>query len=177
MIEFRRKNGRNIPIQNAWSTARGSVSRRGSFRPTEPHCFLTSCPQQCGQKVYLIRHNGGSVWIDPPLGYPWYKHPCMHPQEVSAVQRTALVSVPRITTNLSEAHLLLAVVTQANYCVNKTTALRLTSGDNDHWSAIVKYDCKRLLDELVIVDRTARTIVRLAAPLFPYRLLRLNRRA
>jgi hypothetical protein len=38
-------------------------------------CQPTKCPK-CEQKVFFIRHNGGSVWIDE-LGYPWTKHPCM----------------------------------------------------------------------------------------------------
>lgn len=35
----------------------------------------TRCPKKCGQIVYLVRHNGGSVWLDD-LGWPWPKHPC-----------------------------------------------------------------------------------------------------
>jgi hypothetical protein len=37
-------------------------------------CHFTSCPK-CGQSVFFIRHNGGSVWVDE-LGPPWPKHPC-----------------------------------------------------------------------------------------------------
>lgn len=35
----------------------------------------TRCPE-CGADVFFIRHNGGSVWVDPPLGWPWPKHAC-----------------------------------------------------------------------------------------------------
>lgn len=34
----------------------------------------TNCPK-CNEKVYFIRHNGGSVWVDS-LGWPWPKHQC-----------------------------------------------------------------------------------------------------
>jgi len=34
----------------------------------------TRCPK-CQKMVYLVRHNGGSVWLDE-LGWPWPKHPC-----------------------------------------------------------------------------------------------------
>ena len=34
----------------------------------------TRCPK-CGQDVFFIRHNGGSVWVDE-LGWPWPKHGC-----------------------------------------------------------------------------------------------------
>lgn len=35
----------------------------------------TVCPE-CGESVFFIRHNGGCVWVDPPLGPPWPKHGC-----------------------------------------------------------------------------------------------------
>ena len=38
-------------------------------------CRPTKCPL-CGATVFFIRHNGGSVWLDPPLGWPWPKHAC-----------------------------------------------------------------------------------------------------
>lgn len=34
----------------------------------------TRC-KKCSQMVWLVRHNGGSVWVDE-LGWPWPKHPC-----------------------------------------------------------------------------------------------------
>lgn len=36
-------------------------------------CRPTTCPE-CGEEVFFIRHNGGSVWVDLPLGWPWPKH-------------------------------------------------------------------------------------------------------
>jgi len=35
-------------------------------------CRPTTCPR-CKQKVFFIRHNGGSVWVEE-LGWPWPKH-------------------------------------------------------------------------------------------------------
>ena len=41
----------------------------------ESFCRPTTCPV-CGLfPVYLVRHNGGSVWVDE-LGWPWPKHSC-----------------------------------------------------------------------------------------------------
>lgn len=37
-------------------------------------CRPTSCPL-CGDRVFFVRHNGGSVWFDD-LGAPWPKHGC-----------------------------------------------------------------------------------------------------
>lgn len=44
---------------------------------TDSACYPTKCPQ-CGESVYYIKHNNGVVWIDPPLGPPWEKHPCLY---------------------------------------------------------------------------------------------------
>lgn len=38
-------------------------------------CAPSKCPR-CGDAVFFVRHNGGSVWLNPPLGPPWPKHPC-----------------------------------------------------------------------------------------------------
>jgi hypothetical protein len=56
-----------------------------SYRPSRPPVVRewrerdftrpAKCPK-CGAGVFFIRHNGGSVWVDPPLGWPWPKHPC-----------------------------------------------------------------------------------------------------
>lgn len=35
-------------------------------------CYPTKCPE-CGEEVYFVRHNDGSVWLDE-LGWPWPKH-------------------------------------------------------------------------------------------------------
>src|SRR5262245_45044032 len=37
-------------------------------------CRPTKCPR-CGDSVFFVRHNGGSVWFDE-LGPPWPKHGC-----------------------------------------------------------------------------------------------------
>lgn len=52
-----------------WSTLRDSWAYRD-----EDFCRSTTCPQ-CGNQVYFVRHNGGSVWFDD-LGPPWPKHSC-----------------------------------------------------------------------------------------------------
>jgi hypothetical protein len=57
--------GRNFEISKLYS----------SDYTEKDFCQPTKCPK-CEQKVFFIRHNGGSVWIDE-LGYPWTKHPCM----------------------------------------------------------------------------------------------------
>jgi hypothetical protein len=48
--------------------------RRHCWRHAEDFCRPTRCPR-CGDDVYFVRHNGGSVWFDE-LGWPWPKHGC-----------------------------------------------------------------------------------------------------
>jgi hypothetical protein len=170
LIEIRWVNGRRTPIHGfrACGGARGGVSQRRRFEVTESTCRLTRC-EHCKRDVFFIRHNGGSVWLDPPLGYPWIKHACMYPEEVRAGRSLALVSLPR---NKASRGLLLAVVIQAKYgLTKKSTTLQLASGEADRWSAIVKDDRQFLLGELVIIDRTARTVTRFDMPHFPDHLL------
>lgn len=52
-----------------------STENHGMVAHNESRCYMTFCPE-CGESVFFIRHNGGSVWIDSPLGPPWYKHSC-----------------------------------------------------------------------------------------------------
>ena len=87
-IEFRYIDGRCVPLHIYGGGCGGSARSEvydypGYRRSKESTCFLTSCPK-CKDPVYFIRHNGGSVWIDPPLGPPWYKHPCMDTTYVAA---------------------------------------------------------------------------------------------
>jgi hypothetical protein len=176
MIGFRRINGRNVPILGASRGVQGGVSRLGRYEAPEATCFLTRCPQKCGQDVFFLRHNGGSVWIDPPLGYPWNKHECMYLSEVRAGRSLALVSLPQNNTRHRRAKSLLAVVAKAAYLVNRSmTMLQLVSGKTDRWFATVRKDRQFLLGELVIVDRATRTVARYDAPNIPYRLLHIKR--
>ena len=84
-IEFRYVNGRCVPFhpgggwhcgswsEPSYSTPAPRISRAGGWRErdfTRP----THCPK-CGDDVFFIRHNGGSVWVDE-LGCPWPKHGC-----------------------------------------------------------------------------------------------------
>src|SRR3546814_10295653 len=74
-VEFRFINGRPIPLhfEGGCPGSRGTVGSERVRRSDESSCIRTKCPE-CSDAVFFIRHNGGSVWIDPPLGPPWYHH-------------------------------------------------------------------------------------------------------
>ncbi len=85
-IEFRYINGICIPIhQDGNCINYNKELSKGSC------CHLTSCPR-CGEQVFFIKHNGGSVWIDIPLGYPWYKHKCFDNTKNIALDHIDLVN-------------------------------------------------------------------------------------
>ena len=83
-IEIRYYDGRYVPF-HPYGACGGEKSANkhssqvedfvGLRENTEDRCNSTTCPK-CGDEVFFIRHNGGSVWLDPPLGPPWPKHGC-----------------------------------------------------------------------------------------------------
>lgn len=82
-VSFRYVNGRCVPIHNSGGCIRSSADRvkdYSGYQSCESSlCFSTNCPK-CAERVFFLRHNGGSVWLDPPLGWPWYKHGCFESQ-------------------------------------------------------------------------------------------------
>ncbi len=70
-ISFIKQHGRFIPIHDGG----GCPGRRGIENDIRNNfCRPTQCPK-CGEQVFFVRYNGGSVWFDS-LGWPWPKHPC-----------------------------------------------------------------------------------------------------
>lgn len=78
-ITFRYINGRCIPLHSTGSCDAFSSKTYTDFtkehHAPEAACYLTRCPI-CKATVFFVRHNGGSVWLDAPLGPPWPKHGC-----------------------------------------------------------------------------------------------------
>lgn len=84
-IEFRYIDGRCVPIHpnGGWHCGFGTADSEpvSQTRPAvkewtqEEFTRPTKCPI-CSADVFFIRHNGGCVWVDPPLGWPWPKHAC-----------------------------------------------------------------------------------------------------
>lgn len=75
-------------------------------------CYPTKCPE-CGAKVFFIRHNGGSVWLDEPLGWPWPKHSCMYPETNEQPNFSSVFVGPSSTTAMDKDAPGLGVVARA----------------------------------------------------------------
>lgn len=77
-VSFRYIDGKCIPIHmsgNCIDSENFSSPFFSYYKRSDSTCFSTQCPR-CNDSVYFIRHNGGAVWLDSPLGPPWYKHIC-----------------------------------------------------------------------------------------------------
>lgn len=158
-IDFITLHGRRIPIHQAGQCAgiAGETSRWGRAEANESACFLTNCPEGCGAKVLFIRHNGGSVWIDPPPGWPWYKHPCMYPDEAKAASRLALTVDAFGKSPASTADLILAVATAIEFSID-WSEWRLISDERDEWRLHTNGDCRSFVGRLVVLDFASGTL-------------------
>ena len=83
-ITFRYINGRCIPLHSS-GACHPNLHKTFTDFTKEHHalesvCYLTHCPV-CHVAVFFVRHNGGSVWLDGPLGAPWHKHACFNNYE------------------------------------------------------------------------------------------------
>ncbi|AUO22873.1 hypothetical protein C0058_13120 [Pseudomonas sp. NC02] len=163
-IEFRYVNGRCTPIhiQGACISAGNSMvtDYSGYTISLESTCFCTHCPI-CRSEVYFIRHNGGSVWIDPPLGPPWFKHACFEPD--SNIKSTLL--------SASENHYhptqneIIGVV-KASHVDNLKAYTRLTieTGKLDNINLKVKNNAGFLLGKLCVYEPASGRIWPAEAP-------------
>jgi len=68
---------------SSFSPGTDSLERSSSATFGEDFCRPTSCPI-CKAKVFFIRHNDGSVWVDE-LGWPWPKHGCFDDNKSAGV--------------------------------------------------------------------------------------------
>ena len=112
-VEFVTIDGRAIPLRLYCSCRSKNGATEGrTVRSADSQCIKTNCAQ-CGAAVFFIRHNGGSVFIDPPLGPPWYRHPCMPKKQlgnggaqdqdttyISPVARELLIKVRGLITGV-----------------------------------------------------------------------------
>ena len=64
-------------VPNTPSISHPPPGTRFTWQYSESDCCAHSKCPRCGDAVFFVRHNGGSVYLDLPLGPPWPKHHCM----------------------------------------------------------------------------------------------------
>ncbi len=162
-IEFRYIDGRCIPL-HLWGgcTEGGGAAKdfSGYSRSEESCCFCTTCPK-CGCDVYFIRHNGGSVWIDPPLGPPWHKHPCMDqaPERPIGVHRNNLVLEQGLYAKKYPDDAVLGVVKESRVSFSKRgTIIKLETEEKSTHLLCIKNNAGFLTGKLVVYLPSSRMI-------------------
>lgn len=120
-------------IDGGWCERNYSASGVNSFaksaRSEESTCFPTTCPI-CQADVFFIRHNGGSVWVDPPLGWPWPEHECFGEKKERNVRtRTTLADqLQGLPVATAQTQVLGVVVEAAVELLDDTTVLYIEAG-------------------------------------------------
>lgn len=162
-IEFRYIDGRCIPLHfsgGCGGSARSEVNDYPGYRRSrDSSCFRTKCPK-CGDGVYFIRHNGGSVWIDPPLGPPWPKHPCMDSAYVAArgVRSPAVVEADLARFPQRDG-LVLGIVKEGEASDSKCCSLiNIETGKNINIVLLIKNNAGFLVGRLVLYDQHGGTV-------------------
>jgi len=148
-IEFRHIDGKDVPLHFSGGCGWESGFTVRIATAEDSQCYPTTCPE-CGNSVFFIRHNGGSVWIDPPLGPPWGKHGCMHGEAGSLINSSNF-------PYHSEA--ILGVARYVEIAWDRScSVIDVITGDGNHLFLLVKNDPKNLVagedvaGELLIVD-------------------------
>jgi hypothetical protein len=168
-IEFVTIDGRPTPLhsQGGCSGPNGGIAG-GSFKSAESQCFKASC-NVCGQPVFFIQHNGGSVFIDPPLGPPWHRHGCMPVR----TDRESPESEPTIGVVSSEAQRLLGrvrglitgVVVQADVSkCRKNTILTIAAAERELMVLLMRGGADYFLGKLVILRPAKRAVYNAKGP-------------
>lgn len=161
-IEFRYIGGVCIPLHlYGGCTGSGSsvVEDYAGYRiSSESTCFCTGC-DKCHLPVFFIRHNGGSVWVDPPLGPPWYKHGCFYPSN-DARSRDSLASEYGLEeSKISDENVLVGVVKSTLVVdVDSYTMVAFETGESVSISLRIKNNAGFLLGKLCIYDKGAKII-------------------
>jgi len=133
------------------------IDYSGYRRSDESNCFLTNCPK-CGRDVYFVRHNGGSVWIDPPLGPPWDKHPCLDDRTPSKVGDNLILSAYGFPKEIStDAILAVAKETETSF-FDQSTLVRLDTGADKHFLLLVRNNAGFLAGNLILYEPQNRLL-------------------
>lgn len=151
-ILFRYVDGRCVPIHTAGGCIDSAWSHTqdysGYSRSEESNCFLTNCPE-CGREVFFVRYNGGSVWIDPPLGPPWEKHPCMDQEKVKGQRSNLVLSAYKFQKEVPQDSVL-AVVKEAETSWSiQSTLIKLITEADQTFVLLMKHNAGFLTGQLV----------------------------
>ena len=170
-IEFRYINGACIPLHLAGNCIGSGNDYSGYNTSPDSTCYCTSCPE-CGREVYFIRHNGGSVWIDPPLGAPWYKHGCFdsNPTPHSKKDLVAEYSLKlEIAEQDHESNLVIGIVKSTSVDILKRfTKIIFETGKQETLNIKLQHNAGFLLGKICLYDTIEAKICPIDEPSYTF---------
>lgn len=155
-IIFRVIDGKSTPIHTASSNGwcGNDLHKSDSVKSItfDNFCTPTNCPE-CGDGVFFLRHNGGSVWVDF-LGKPWTKHACFdknsEPQWIKQIRdKSASLNLPIAGVVFSSAR------------TNKGIQL-VINGQKSSWYEIViksQNTSEFFIGKLVLIDTSLMQVI------------------
>lgn len=163
-IDFRYTyDGRCVPIHPSGQCYGRSYPHSYHYRgyavydySEQDFCTPSKC-SYCGEGVYFIRHNGGSVWIDPPLGWPWNRHPCYYDIKINRNERYTDISIDfGVNIELAKNINLGLIIREGNpFDTNNYTALLIKQTSDKGRCIAIKNPSTSLLGSLILIDSSA----------------------
>lgn len=164
LIIFRNINGRCIPLhKNGFCTV---LSKKTHIDFTKEHhtpnfgCYKTLCPI-CAESVFFVRHNGGSVWFNDPLGPPWSKHSCfLDNPEILQPSTTILISSNIAFNDYQTSQSTPSGVIRYTKVMEdqKNTICILETGIGEAYLLDIKNNANHLLGRLCEINNQQKTI-------------------
>jgi hypothetical protein len=156
-IEIRYVNGVRTPIHlSGGCSGLSGLEHASSSSYADDFCRRITCAY-CGERIFFVRHNGGSVWFDE-LGWPWDKHPCYYPPDMPVDS-----SLNGFFDLLGRRDRLLLVVF-GEPVSGRRTQLTAKAHDGTHLQITVAGDGMWLVGTLVRISEDDASIVSLARP-------------
>lgn len=174
-VEFRYVNGKCIPLHlygGCIGSGNSNINDYSGYNTSyESTCFGTNCPK-CGEEVFFIRHNGGSVWIDPPLGPPWYKHGCFDNSSSTSSVRPSLADSYNLSVEtLFESDLIVGIVKTTYVDYLKTyTDITLETGRSEKVDLKIKNNAGFLLGRLCIYNKLEGLVWPMEEPNYKFKI-------
>lgn len=162
-VEFVTIDGRATPLHPLGGCrGRNGATDDHVSRSPDSQCIKTTCAQ-CGASVFFIRHNNGSVFIDPPLGPPWHRHPCMprkQPGSVAAQAHETFYISPKVRDLLIKVRgLITGVVTQVEaFPRQKGAILTIAVGQSQPLIILMRSPSTYFLGKMVILRPAKRML-------------------
>ncbi|MGZ8218952.1 hypothetical protein [Methylomagnum sp.] len=170
VVEFRYVDGKFVPLHVHGSCTGSNSSKVNDYSgyniSHDSTCFCTTCPE-CGEKVFFVRYNGGSVWLDPPLGYPWYKHACFSDEISNLTPKLSLAASHNYLSShnsekQSKSNLIIGIVKSTYFDID--TDIIFETGNQEVKNIILKHNAGFLLGKVCIYDTNQDRIWPLEEP-------------